>query len=82
MHEVAANTVVQSAKDLIKILELIKNNNTINTVKQKYSGKNWLVKDFEPHHLRAIYKLHNDKIVNEYLNGELGNRTPNLIKAF
>jgi|TARA_R110001592_G_scaffold65074_1_gene199879 folate-dependent phosphoribosylglycinamide formyltransferase PurN len=82
MHETAANTVIQSAKDLVKLLNLIKENKTITTSKQKHSGKNWLIKDFEPHHLKTIYRLYNDKIVDEYLNGNLGNRTPNLIKAF
>ena len=50
--------------------------------KKKHSGKNWLIKDFEPHHLKTIYRLYNDRIVDEYLNGNLGNRTPNIIKAF
>ena len=82
MHEVCANTVVESAKDVIKLLKIIKTNPNITLQKQKTSGKNWLIKDFEPHHLNLIYNLYKDKIVDEYLDGNLGNRQPKLIKAF
>jgi methionyl-tRNA formyltransferase len=82
MHEVCANVVLESAKDAIKLLKKIKENNDISLQKQKNSGKNWLIKDFEPHHLDLIYNLYNDKIVDEYLKGNLGNRQPKLIKAF
>ena len=82
MHEVCANIVLESAKDAIKLLKKIKKDNNISLQKQKNSGKNWLIKDFEPHHLSLIYDLYNDKIVDEYLKGNLGNRQPKLIKAF
>lgn len=82
MHEVCADTVVQSAKDAVTLLRMILNNNDIKLQRQKTSGKNWLIKDFEPHHLNFIYKLYKDKIVDEYLKGNLGNRKPKLIKAF
>lgn len=82
MHEVCADTVVQSAKDAVTLLRMILNNNDIELQRQKTSGKNWLIKDFEPHHLNLIYKLYKDKIVDEYLKGNLGNRKPKLIKAF
>ena len=82
MHEVCADTVVQSAKDAVTLLRMILNNKDIKLQRQKTSGKNWLIKDFEPHHLNLIYKLYKDKIVDEYLKGNLGNRKPKLIKAF
>ena len=82
MHEVCADTVVQSAKDAVTLLTMISINGNMELKKQKSSGKNWLIKDFEPHHLNLIYKLYDDKIVDEYLNGNLGNRKPKLIKAF
>ena len=82
MHEVCADTVVQSAKDAVTLLTMISINGNMELQKQKSSGKNWLIKDFEPHHLNLIYKLYDDKIVDEYLNGNLGNRKPKLIKAF
>ncbi len=82
MHEVCADTVVQSAKDAVTLLRIILNNKDVELQRQKTSGKNWLIKDFEPHHLSLIYKLYKDKIVDEYLNGNLGNRKPKLIKAF
>lgn len=82
MHEVCANTVLESAKDVVKLFTRISQNKYIPFQKQKTSGKNWLIKDFEPHHLNLIYNLYKDKIVDEYLDGNLGNRQPKLIKAF
>ena len=82
MHEVSADTVVQSAKDAVTLLKKILQKEKLELHRQKFSGKNWLIKDFEPHHLNHIYKLYKDSIVDEYLDGNLGNRKPKLIKAF
>jgi hypothetical protein len=61
---------------------MIENNQHISLQKQKNSGKNYLIKDFEPHHLNVIYTLFNDNIVDEYIKGNLGNKKPKLIKAY
>ena len=82
LHEVAAKVVIQSAVDAVKLLKIIEKNKKIKLQKQKNSGKNYLIKDFEPHHLNVIYNLFNDNVVDEYLKGNLGNKTPKLIKAF
>jgi hypothetical protein len=49
---------------------------------QKSTGRLFLTKDFKPIHLRVIYDLFNDKIVDAYLNGKLGQKKPKLIRAF
>ena len=82
MHETAAKVVVESAKDIVKLLTKIKNGEEVKTHKQKSSGKNFLIKDFQPHHLRLIYEMYSDKIVDEWLNGNLGSRKPKLIRGF
>ena len=46
---------------------------------QKTSGRLWLAKDFKPIHLRVIYDLFENKIVDEYLSGNLDKDLPNLI---
>jgi len=82
MHEVAAKTVVSSAKDAVTLLDHIAENNVIAVHKQKGTGKNYLIRDFEPHNLRAIYNLYDDKIVDEWLHGRLGKRLPKLVRGF
>ena len=39
-------------------------------------------KDFKPIHLRVIYDLFENQIVDEYLSGNLDNDLPNLICGF
>ena len=54
--------------------------NNIKAVNQKTTGKLWLKKDWAPKHLKLIYGLYEDKIVNAYLNGELSQHLPKLIQ--
>ncbi len=82
LHEVAAKVVIQSTVDAVKLLKILEKDKKIKLQKQKNSGKNFLIKDFEPHHLNIIYNLFNDDIVDEYIKGNLGSKKPKLIKAF
>jgi len=50
--------------------------------KQKGTGKNFLSRDFRPEHLRLIYDLFDDKIVKEYLDGNILSNKMNFIKQF
>jgi len=81
IHNVGVNAVKQAKKDLYTLIELLKKNR-INLVDQRVSGKLFLTKDFKPYHLRMIYDLFDDKIVDYYLNGDLLKSNPTLITAF
>ena len=54
----------------------------LNFQPQKTTGHLWLRKDFKPIHLRVIYDLFENQIVDEYLSGNLDNDLPNLICGF
>ena len=82
IHDVGAKVVIQSGIDIVKIISMLEKGNNLAFQRQKSSGKNFLIRDFEPHHLSVIYDLYDDKIVDQYLEGKLGNRLPNLVKAF
>lgn len=82
IHDVACKAVVQTALDLQKILNLINNGLEITPVKQKGNGKLWIATDWTPEHLRVIYKLYDNKIVDMFLDGKFGIIEPNLIKVF
>ncbi|WP_037287256.1 formyltransferase family protein [Saccharibacillus sacchari] len=82
IHDVACKAVMQVAQDLITILQKVKAGEKLNEVPQKSSGKLFNGTDWQPHHLRLVYELFNDDIVDHYLRGDLQNTEPLLIKAF
>jgi len=80
IHDVGAKTVVRAKQDLIQLLQVyIKNGWKYS--RQKSTGRLFLTKDFEAAHLRVIYDLYDNKIVDNYLNGEFGSNVPSLISG-
>lgn len=78
IHDVSADVVVQSSKDMPTLLKRLERKGQLTTVRQKSSGKLFLTRDFEPKHLRVIYELYDDTIVDAWLQGELGSRMPRI----
>ena len=81
IHDVASNAVIKSIDELIEIIENRKNN------KWQYSnqignGKLYLTRDFHPSHLRMIYDIYDDKIVNAFLDKKLNKNKPKIISYF
>lgn len=81
IHEVAAKCVLQAAKDVKILINFWKKNKKFIYYKQKTSGRIWRSKDFHVSHLKLIYELYKDKIVDSYLKGELDKTKPNLISC-
>jgi folate-dependent phosphoribosylglycinamide formyltransferase PurN len=79
IHEVACKVVKQSAIDVLKIIDILENKKTLALHKQTSTGKNFLTRDFIPQHLRVIYDLYNDDIVDNFLDGNLKSKNPDLI---
>lgn len=79
IHEVACKVVEQSAKDVTKIIDTIENDERLKLHKQKGTGKNFLTRDFIPQHLRVIYNMYEDDIVDHFLDGKISPRPPKLI---
>ena len=48
---------------------------------QTTSGRVWRGKDFNPSHLRVLYDLFNDDIVDKYLNNEIDRSEPKLFSC-
>jgi len=76
IHEVACKVVQQSAIDVKKILDILESGNQLVLYKQKGSGKNFLTRDFMPQHLRVIYNLYNDNIVDLFLDKKIKPKEP------
>ncbi|WP_087569409.1 formyltransferase family protein [Paenibacillus sp. MY03] len=82
IHDVACRAVTQVAKDLVKILNLRKDGHKFEGTPQKNSGKLFLNSDWEPTHLRVIYQLFDNDIVDQFLDGRIQSEAPNLVRAF
>ncbi len=79
IHEVAAKVVVASTKDLGKIIQYLEERIQTPYKKVKLAGKLFDNSDFRVEHLSVIYNLYNDKIVDYYLDGYLGQEPSGLI---
>lgn len=80
MHEVACKAVCQVAEDLCLILQRVDEGEELTCKRQKSSGKLFVSEDWTPQTLRIIYELFDDKIVDMFLDGELENSEPDLVK--
>jgi len=81
IHDVASRAVMQVAHDLLYIISSFELSR-LNYSKQCSSGKLYTSLDWQPQHLRVIYQLFNNDIVDCFLDGELGYSVPTLVKAF
>lgn len=81
IHDVACKTIMQSTADLIPILKERSQRGNFLETPQRSSGRLYLQKDFRPEHLRVIYELFNNDIVDAYLRGELQKEDPQIVSA-
>lgn len=79
IHDVGVATVLQGANDLVSAVKRIISGTELSFTEQTTHGRLFLTRDFEPQHLRVNYDLFNDRMVDEYLSGRLGNKIPKLI---
>ena len=79
IHDVACKVVQQSAKDVKLIINVLSSGKKLVLHKQKGTGKNFLTRDFIPQHLRVIYDLYNDDIVDQFLDNKISPKSPEVI---
>jgi len=82
IHDVACKTIIQSTMESIDLIKTYISKGAWQRYKQKGTGKNFLDSDFKPEHLRVIYNVYNDDMVQQYLKGNLKLQKPNLIRQF
>ena len=73
---------MQAADDLLTIIGLLEDGESIEGVPQKSSGKLFTNADWTPQHLRVVYNMFDNDIVDRYLDGEFGSSEPPLVRAF
>ena len=79
IHDVAAKAVIQAREDVIKMVLKFNKNGQLKFTQQRTTGRVWRTIDFQPAHLRVIYNLFNNDIVDYYLNGVFPEDLPKLI---
>ena len=95
IHDVAAKAVIQATEDMIRLLGMFDLRRYRQAESddwcrpydwrwkaQSTTGKNFLSRDFQPSHLRMIYETYNDDIVDQYLDGNLKQHKPRLVRQF
>lgn len=81
LHDVACKAVKKVSEDLIKIIQTILLDDILYTT-QKSNGKLWVSEDWLPQHLRFVYGVYNNDIVDHFLDGKLPMIEPPLVSAF
>lgn len=82
IHETATDVVIKFAEETVLLLEHLAETGSLPVESQTHSGKLFLSNDFDPHHLRVIYDLYTNNIVDQFLDGNLGAREPEVTDAF
>lgn len=82
IHDVACKAVVESARQIVPLLEIFARDGRWKLHRQRATGKNFLAADFKPEHLRVIYDLYDDAMVREVLEGRLESRRPTPVRQF
>tara|TARA_B110000116_G_C16794303_1_gene565679 strand:- start:1341 stop:2132 length:792 start_codon:yes stop_codon:yes gene_type:complete len=80
IHEVSCEGLKTATKDVSLIIDTFIKNKYIPSSKISQQGKFFLNKDFHAHHLRIVYDIFQDNIVNYYLDNKDIFNEPKLIK--
>lgn len=78
IHDVACRAVIQATADMTRLLHTFRE---WKYRPQKNTGKCFLARDFQPGHLRTIYDVWQDRIVDAHLAGIITAREPRLYHA-
>lgn len=81
VHDVGARAVVDAASEAHCLLDFLLNNPQTTGVAQRTSGRVWRGVDFMPAHLRVLYDVFDNDLVDRYLANELGARQPKLVSV-
>lgn len=78
LHQLAARTVADYVDALVRLLPALDFSALPKGIPQQSSGRLFRTTDWRPEHLRLIYEVYQDRIVDAVLDGALTGRTPQL----
>ena len=79
IHDVSVKAVIKAKDDLLKLLEIYSATKKWNFFKQKTTGRLFLTTDFKPFHLRVIYDLFDNKMIDFFYENKILMKTPRII---
>ncbi|MCP4230553.1 MAG: methionyl-tRNA formyltransferase [bacterium] len=82
LHQLAGRAVMKLAGELPRLVKGQLTEELAPPQKQKSAGKLWLERDWRPEHLRLIYDVYGNRIVDCYLDGKFKQTEPDLIRQF
>jgi len=82
LHDLSCRAVLSLGEEIKDLVKAINGKSNIVKLAHKTSGKIWTSADWRPEHLKLIYKVFDDRIVDAYLKGEFKNRSPKLHRQF
>lgn len=81
IHDLACRAVVELGGELPELVTGgVRGTFGVPTV-QNTNGRIWRAADWRPEHLKPIYDIYQDKIVDAYLDGEFAQREPKLVRG-
>lgn len=80
VHELACRCVQKFGNELSAVLDLKKKNQLVASYPQKSTGRLFKNSDWRPEHLRVIYDLYENKVVNYYLKGYFQKKEVNVFR--
>jgi methionyl-tRNA formyltransferase len=78
IHDVGAKCVLESTTEALRLLKIYPNWQKF--PQRPESGKNFLESDFKPQHLRFIYDIYGNEIVEQFLSGKIESKEPKLLR--
>jgi len=82
LHDLACRAVKGIGDELPRVIQLLEEKGKLEKKEQKTSGKLWNWRDWRPEHLRIVYGLFDDKIVDLVLDGKIEGKIPKLFRQF
>lgn len=81
IHDVSSKVIMESTKDLVTLLKERQKMGHFTETLQTSTGRLYKESDFKPEHLRVVYDLFDNNMVDAYLNGALSQERPQLIRG-
>ena len=82
IHDLACRAVVKAGNDISRLITMVADGQNLKKKPNVSNGKLWVGKDWRPEHLKLIYEVYGDKIVDHYLDGKFQKHNPRIHKQF
>ena len=82
VHDLACRAIIKIGEEINKLLLIINSKDDIKKKPQINPGKLWKESDWRPEHLKLIYEIYNDKIVDHYLDKKFKQNNPIIFRQF